>query len=426
MKILIVGSGGREHALAWSFKRHDDSREVFCANGNAGISEIAECVPIKPDDIGGLVEFATSSEIDLTFVGGESSLALGIVDEFETRGLKIVGPTQKAARLEASKSFAKEFMIRHRIPTAAYESVASVDGGKEAIGSGKFGDENATYVLKADGLAAGKGVVLAQGRQKALETLEAMFRGEVVSEEACNRVVIEECLTGKEVSVLAFVDGVSYKLMPPTRDHKRIGEKDTGENTGGMGTICDDSFLSKEQVSFIKDAIIRPTIEGASEEGFPIKGILFVGLMLTEGGPKVLEYNMRFGDPETQSVLVRLESDLLSISESIASGTLSETEVTFSDGVSACVIVSSENYPKTPRTGDRIKGLAEAGAMENVVVFHSGTAFDSENEIVTSGGRVLGVTAKGSTDSSALHRVYKAINKIEWEGMYFRRDIGRS
>ena len=426
MKILIVGSGGREHALAWSFRRHDPLRKIYCANGNAGIAAIAQCVDISPNDIERLSDFASEKGIDLTFVGGETALALGIVDRFEASGLRIVGPGQAAARLEASKSFAKDFMDRHGIPTAAYVNAQTEEEAIHSLETWRFGSEVDPVVIKADGLAAGKGVVVAPDRAAGKSAVKKMFGGQIVSKDAVGSVVIEECLVGKEVSLLMFSDGEHFALMPPTRDHKRIGEKDTGANTGGMGTVTDASLLSKEETEEIVKNIVMPTLSGARADGFPIKGVLFLGLMMTSSGPKVLEYNVRFGDPETQAILANLDSDILNICDAILSGTLEREVINWKEGSSACVILAAENYPKSPKQGDRVLGLEQANASEDVEVFHSGTAFGDNGEIVTSGGRVLGVTATASNLSNALHRAYKAVNKISWNGMYFRRDIGRS
>ncbi len=425
MKILVVGSGGREHAIIWSIKRSAKETEVFCANGNAGISEIAECVEISPTDVSALADFASENEIDFTFVGGETSLALGVVDEFEKRGLKIIGASEAAARLESSKAFAKDFMKRHKIPTAAYATAKSADEAYEFLDKGTFGDEDSPVVVKADGLAAGKGVVVAKNRAEAKEAIDAMVSGELIDANAAQTIVLEECLTGKEVSLLMFADGKNFALMPPTRDHKRIGEGDTGANTGGMGTITNSSLLSPSEIKTITEETIKPTLLGAEKEGFPFKGILFLGLMMTEGGAKVLEYNVRFGDPETQAILVNLDSDFTDICEAIVNQTLDRTVISWIDGCSACVILAAENYPKSPRKGDVISGLTEAGKLENTVVFHAGTGKDSEGNFITSGGRVLGVTATASNLPNALHRAYKAVNEISWEGIQFRRDIGK-
>jgi phosphoribosylamine--glycine ligase len=426
MNILIVGSGGREHALAWSFLRHDQKRKIFCANGNAGIGQIAECVDISPTDIEGLVQFAVDRGIDLTFFGGETSLALGIVDAFEAEGLRIVGPSKSAARLEASKAFAKDFMIRHAIPTADYSEVRTVSEGLEQLDSGKFSCDRSGVVIKADGLAAGKGVVVAPDLESGKTALKAIFAGEIVAADAAQSVVIEECLVGKEVSLILFTDGKAFALMPPTRDHKRIGEGDTGDNTGGMGTITDSSLLTKDETERIVREIVLPTLDGARAEGFPVKGILFLGLMMTASGPKVLEYNIRFGDPETQAILVNLETDLVEICNSIIDETLGKVTISWKEGSSACVILAAENYPKTPKTGDQISGIGDALGDECIQVFHSGTKYDADGRLVTGGGRVLGVTSTASILSNAIHRVYKAVNRIEWEGMTYRRDIGGS
>ncbi|NNE99648.1 MAG: phosphoribosylamine--glycine ligase [Pyrinomonadaceae bacterium] len=426
MKILVIGSGGREHAIIWAIKRSARTTEVFCANGNGGIAEIAECVDISPTDIGALSDFAFEKEIDLTFVGGENSLALGIVDDFERKGLRVIGASQKAARLESSKAFAKDFMARHDIPTAAYRVAGSSEEAIEYLHEGVFGDEGSPVVVKADGLAAGKGVVVANDRAEAVSAIESMVSGELIDARAADTIVLEECLVGNEVSVLMFADGEHFALMPATRDHKRIGEGDTGANTGGMGTITDPNLLSKEQTATIIDKIIKPTIEGAKAEDYPFKGILFLGLMMTESGPRVLEYNVRFGDPETQAILVNLETDFIDICESIENGKLDKLLIEWKEGSSACVILAAENYPKSPKSGDIIKGIETASRREDTVVFHAGTELNENGRFITSGGRVLAVTATASRLSNALHRAYKAVNDISWDGMQFRRDIGRT
>jgi len=426
MKILVIGSGGREHAIIWAMKNSPCQTEIFCANGNAGIAEVAECVDISPTDVGALVEFASREKIDLTFVGGETSLALGIVDEFEKNDLSVIGASQKATRLESSKAFAKDFMARHEIPTAAYRVANSSDEAVECLQNGEFGDDDSPVVVKADGLAAGKGVVVAQNRADAVSAIESMVSGELIDSAAAETIVLEECLIGREVSLLMFVDGEHFALMPPTQDHKRIGEGDTGANTGGMGTITDASLLSEQQTETIIKEIIKPTIEGASAEGFPFKGILFLGLMMTESGAKLLEYNVRFGDPETQAILVNLETDFIEICEAMRESSLNRTLIEWKEGSSACVILAAENYPKSPKKGDVIDGIDEAAKREDTVIFHAGTSKNGSGQFITSGGRVLAVTATASRLSSALHRAYKAVNDISWDGMQYRRDIGRS
>lgn len=423
MKILVIGSGGREHALCWKFKQNNKVSKIFCASGNAGIGEIAECINIKHDEIEKLADFAETENINLTFVGGETPLALGIVDEFEKRNLKIVGVSKKAAQLEASKAFAKDFMACHSIPTAKYKTAQSTAEAKSILKSGFFGDENAPVVVKADGLAAGKGVVVAGTRAEAENAIDELEN--LVGSEAARQIVLEECLFGREVSLLAFADGENFALMPPLRDHKRIGENDTGANTGGMGTISDKSLLSPEQTEKIIEDVIKPTLEGCKQEGFPFRGILFLGLMMTGDGAKVLEYNARFGDPETQSILTLLETGLVEICEAMLAQTLNKLEIEWQTASAACVVLASKGYPAKAQTGDVIHGLEEANKLENTFVFHAGTSENENGEFITSGGRVLGVTATAETLGEALKRSYLAVEKINWEGMQFRRDIGK-
>ena len=423
MKILVVGSGGREHALCRSFQKSEKVEKIFCASGNAGIGEIAELVNIKHNEIERLADFALENAIYLTFVGGETPLALGIVDEFERRGLKIVGVSQKAAQLESSKSFAKDFMARHLIPTARYKTAFSTDEARNILESGFFGDENAPAVVKADGLAAGKGVVVAVNRHAALEAIEELEN--LAGKDATDKIVLEECLYGREVSLIMFADGANFVLMPPVRDHKRIGENDTGANTGGMGTISDRHLLSADQLAKIVEEIIKPTLEGAKKDGFPIRGIMFLGLMMTETGAKVLEYNMRFGDPETQVILIQLKTDLVEICEAIIAGNLDKITVEWEAGSAACVVLAARHYPNKPQTGDIIYGLDLAARREKTEIFHAGTSKDERGHFITAGGRVLGVTATGENLSEAIGRAYEAVNDISWNGMQFRRDIGK-
>lgn len=422
MNILVIGSGGREHAICGAFARSKGVKKMICVPGNAGIAEIAECVPIMPEEIERLADFALEKGIDLTFVGGETALALGIVDAFESRGLKIIGASKKAAQLEASKVFAKDFMKRHGVPTAEYAVANSGAGAVSILESAAFGGPGAPVVVKADGLAAGKGVVVASDRAEAVAAIEDL--GSIAGSEAASKIVLEECLTGREVSLLMFADGEDFALMPPTRDHKRIGEGDTGPNTGGMGTFTDDSLLSKDQLAEITKTIIRPTLQGCVAEGFPFRGILFLGLMMTDRGPKLLEYNVRFGDPETQSILVRLETDIVDICEAMLAGRLNEIDIRWRPGNSATVVLAAEGYPLDPRKGDVISGLEQADAVPGVTVFHAGTASDN-GKLVTSGGRVLGVTAVGGSLDGALWLAYAAAEMISWNGMQYRRDIGR-
>ena len=422
MKILVIGTGGREHALCRKFSQSPKRTEIFCAGGNAGIAEITEIVNIKAEEIEKLADFAVGNSIDLTFVGGETALALGVVDEFEKRGLKIVGASQNAARLEASKSFAKDFMRQHEIPTAKYATAESPKNALEILQSGKFGDENAPVVVKADGLAAGKGVIVADNRQIAEQAIGELER--IVGKKASEKIVLEECLFGREVSLLMFVDGENFALMPPVRDHKRIFENDQGANTGGMGTITDASLLSKAQTSEIIEKIVKPTLAGCRKEGFPFRGILFLGLMMTSDGAKVLEYNVRFGDPETQAIMVRLKTDLIEICEAMMNQTLDKLNIEWKNGSSACVVLAAKNYPQKPEIGDVIEGLKND--FGDVEIFHAGTAKNTDGNFITSGGRVLGVTATGENLTAAIETVYRAVEKISWNGMQYRRDIGKT
>jgi phosphoribosylamine--glycine ligase len=422
MKVLVIGSGGREHALCWAFHRSRRVDKLYCANGNAGIAAIAECVPIGPDDVHGLADFAASNAVDLTFVGGETSLALGVTDLFRSRGLRIIGPAKQAAQLESSKAFAKDFMGLHGVPTAKYTVAHSPDFALLELQSGDFGGESSPVVIKADGLAAGKGVVVAQNRGEAIAAINEMAA--LVGSAAAEKIILEECLTGREVSLLMFVDGEDFALMPAVRDHKRIGEGDTGPNTGGMGTITDASLLRSDELQQVIDQIIRPTLRGCVREGLGYRGILFLGLMMTAQGPMLLEYNVRFGDPETQAILVRLDTDLVDICEAMLNGTLAQQEIKWSAETSACVVLASEGYPAKPRTGDVISGLDEAAAIRNVEIFHSGTS-STDGKFMTAGGRVLGVTATGAEIAQALGIAYSAVERISWPGMQYRKDIGK-
>lgn len=423
-KILIIGSGGREHAVVWALqKTSQEPVQIFCTPGNAGIAEIAETPNVPLNDHAALAEFVESEKIDLTFVGPEAPLVSGLVDQFTQRGLRIVGPSAAAARLEGSKIFAKDFMARHKVPTAAFRVAESPEDAIAGLRSGEFGA--GPVVIKADGLAAGKGVVVASDRAEAEQAVEDLMIHHVAGRDAAQRVVIEEALTGREASLLVFADGRDYALMPAARDHKRIGENDTGPNTGGMGTITDSSVLDKATQDRVVREIVEPTLAGAREEGFPFKGILFLGLMLTSDGPKLLEYNVRFGDPETQAILVRLQSDLVSIFDSMYIGTLKGFEIEWSEGASACVVAANKGYPGKYESGGVIEGLDEF-RNGSVHVFHAGTSRDASGRITATGGRVLGITAGAKDLSGALSLCYGALEKIQWPGMQFRRDIGKS
>lgn len=438
IKILVVGSGGREHALAWSLI-HTSQRavKVFCAPGNAGIARLAETIDIDAIDIGGLADFARRENIDLTIVGGESALAAGIADEFARRNLLIAAPTKNAARLESSKSFAKSFMARHGIPTAYHRTVASLAAARECLQKGEFGDAETPVVVKADGLAAGKGVYVTASHAEALRRVEELTNTNAhpTSPDTLLRgdaspvvVVLEEKLEGAEVSLLLWTDGRDYVLMPPARDHKRIGENDTGANTGGMGVITSADILDAATLEEIKVTIVEPTLRGARNEGFAFRGVLYIGLMLTRDGVRVIEYNVRLGDPETQAILVRLKSDLVEIFQAVARGNLGEINVEWSEDASACVVLAARGYPNKPEIGHVIEGLETFDGRNDgrgdVRVFHAATV-RRDNRWLTAGGRVLGVTAVAARLDDALAKCYDAIEGIGWDGMNYRRDIGR-
>jgi phosphoribosylamine--glycine ligase len=397
---------------------------LFCAPGNAGISEVAECVAFGATDVQGLAEFAESRHVDLTIPGGEAPLAAGLSDEFARRGLAVAGPAREAARLESSKAFAKEFMRRHGVPTARHRVASSVAEAHEILRGGEFGAEDSPVVVKADGLAAGKGVVVARTRAEAETSVVEMMEGGRVGGEAAGRVVIEEALAGREASLLLWTDGRDYRLMPPARDHKRVGENDTGPNTGGMGAVTAPDVLDEETLKRVVRESVEPTLEGLRADGLDFRGVLFIGLMLTREGPRVLEYNVRFGDPETQAILVRLRSDLFEIFDAVAKGRVGELKVEWSEDASACVVLAARGYPERPETGTRINGLEAASVVSAVQIFHAGTSRGADGSLLTAGGRVLGVTATGGALDRALARCYDAASHVHWEGMHYRRDIG--
>jgi len=426
MRILTIGSGGREHALVWALRKTSTRPlELFCAPGNAGIAQDAECRPVAANDIPALVQLVEEKKIDLTIVGPEAPLAVGIVDEFNRRGLRIVGPESHAARLESSKAFAKDFMLRHRVPTARYRIAESFDEARAILESGEFGGKDAPVVVKADGLAAGKGVIIAGSRAEAVRAVRELMTGDTVSAEAAHRIVIEEALSGSEASLLLFSDGRDFRLMPAARDHKRVGENDTGPNTGGMGSITDASVLDRATLERVVREIVEPTLQGARDEGFPFRGVLFIGLMLTADGPRVLEYNVRLGDPETQAILVRLRSDLTEVFEAISEKRLGQLDVNWSEDASACVVLAARGYPAKPETGARIAGLDLAAGRDHAVVFHAATSRGADGEWLTAGGRVMSVTSTGQTLDLALSRCYRAVGDIHWDGLHYRRDIGQ-
>ncbi|HST51093.1 MAG TPA: phosphoribosylamine--glycine ligase [Pyrinomonadaceae bacterium] len=424
MNVLVIGSGGREHALCRTLKRGPSLR-LFCAPGNAGIAEDAECVPLGATDVPALADFAERERIELTIPGGEAPLAAGLADEFARRGLSVAGPARESARLESSKAFAKEFMLRHKIPTARHRVAASVKEATEILRSGEFGPEDSSVVVKADGLAAGKGVVVARTRGEAEGAVREMMEGGRVGGDAARRVVIEEALGGREASLLLWTDGRDYVLMPPARDHKRVGDGDAGPNTGGMGAITSPDVLDEETLRRAVREIVEPTLAGARADRLDFRGVLFVGLMLTDEGPRVLEYNVRFGDPEAQAILVRLRSDLSEIFDAVARRRLGEVNVAWSEEASACVVLAARGYPEKPEAGARISGVEDASRVPSVQIFHAGTTRADDGSLLTSGGRVLGVTAVGATLDEALARCYESAAQVNWDGIHYRRDIGK-
>jgi phosphoribosylamine--glycine ligase len=417
MKVLILGSGGREHALAWAVARSERITEVICAPGNGGIAQIARCVPVDLKDLAAMVRLAEAEQPGLIIVGPELPLSLGIVDALQERGLRVFGPTRTAAMLESSKAFAKRFLQRHNIPTGNYVVCSAPDEIEKAIEL-----FHPPIVVKADGLAAGKGVLICDSRQKAIEAANGLFSGSLLGETA-QQVVIEEFLEGDEISFLCLSDGKHVVPLAPAQDHKRIGEGDTGPNTGGMGVYSTDAMLDVGMTEWILAHIAVPTVYGMASEGTPFTGVLYCGLMMTARGPQVLEFNARFGDPETQAILLRLESDLVDALEACIDGRLDETELRWAPGASACVVASSAGYPGSYKTGFPITGLSAASRVPGVQIFHSGSTL-AGGQMLTGGGRVLGVTAAAPSLEEALARAYQAMAEIHFEGIYYRRDIG--
>lgn len=415
MKILVVGGGGREHAICYKLSSEENVKKIYCAPGNAGISNIAECIDINDSDIDSLLNFAKEKEIDLTIVGPELPLVSGIVDKFEKSNLKIFGPNKKCAQLEGSKAFSKEFMMKNNIPTAKYKEYTDLEKAIEEVDSFEY-----PVVIKADGLAAGKGVVIAQNNEEAVKTLKEMM-SERKFGDAGEKIVVEEFLQGIETSILAFVDNNIIVPMVSAKDHKKVYNYEEGPNTGGMGTFSPSNIYSKELSESVQKEILEKTLEGFKKSNLDYKGILFIGLMITDKGPKVLEYNIRFGDPETQSVLLRLETDLSKIIEAILNNKLMEIDINYDNRHTVCVMLTSGGYPYNYEKGKIITGLENID--EDIVVFHSGTKFLDKN-IVTNGGRVIGITAKGISLEEASNKVYKNIEKIKFEGMHYRTDIG--
>ena len=417
MKVLVLGSGGREHALAWKIRQSKRVTELFIAPGNAGTAGLGKNVPIKITELPELSQFAQNQKIDLTVVGPDDALAAGVVDLFLNAGLRIFGVTKAAARLESSKSFAKEFMTRHGIPTARYEAFDSSAEAKKALDEFGF-----PVAIKADGLALGKGVIIARNRSEAELAIEDMIDRRRFGE-AGRRIVVEEFLSGRECSLHAFVDENSYLLFPTAQDHKQLYDGNQGPNTGGMGTCSPSRWLNEERLKEIEQTVMVPFLDGIQKDQLAFRGLLFPGLMLTAKGPRVLEFNCRFGDPETQVLLPRLKSDLVELLEATIDGRLRETRAEWDSHAAVCVVMASSGYPGKYEIGKRIVGLKEADALQGVTVFHAGTR-SSKNLVETAGGRVLGVTAIAEGLPAAKRRAYDAVEKIEFDGRYYRRDIG--
>ena len=420
MKVLIVGSGGREHAIAWKVAQSPKVDKIYCAPGNAGIAEFAECVSIGAMEFEKLAAFAKEKEIDLTVIGMDDPLVGGIVDVFEAEGLRVFGPRKNAAILEGSKAFSKDLMKKYNIPTAAYETFNSPEDALAYLETADM-----PIVLKADGLALGKGVLICNTREEAKEGVKTLMLDKQFGS-AGDRIVVEEFMTGREVSVLSFVDGTTIKIMTSAQDHKRAGDGDTGLNTGGMGTFSPSPFYTAEIDAFCKEHIYQKTVDAMKAEGRTFQGIIFFGLMLTEKGPKVLEYNARFGDPETQVVLPRMKNDIVEVFEACVDGTLDQIDLEFEDNAAVCVVLASEGYPVKYEKGFEVKGLETFKEKDGYYVFHAGTRFDENGRLVTNGGRVLGVTATGRDLKEARKNAYEATNWIDFANKYMRHDIGKA
>lgn len=423
MKILIIGSGGREHALVWKIAQSKLVDKIFCAPGNAGISDLAECIDIKAGDIFGLLEFARKEKIDLTVVGPEVPLSLGIVDEFNKHKLKIFGPNKEAAQLEGSKVFAKQIMAKYKVPTADFRIFDNAEEAKTYIE--KIG---APAVVKADGLASGKGVVVAKTINEAKDAVTAMLEEKIFGD-AGNRVIIEECLEGQEVSILVLTDSKEVIPLASAQDHKRVFDNDLGPNTGGMGAYSPAPVVTQNLFEEILEKVIYRIIDGMSKEGIDYRGVLYAGIMLTKEGPKVLEFNVRFGDPETQAIIPRVKSDLVEAMLAVADGQLTKFKkfggLNWDARACVCVVCASGGYPGKYENGKEIFGLADAAKMKDITVFHAGTKMQVSRKYFTNGGRVLGVTGLGDTIKETIDKTYQAVGKINFEGMHYRKDIGR-
>ncbi|NBH73428.1 phosphoribosylamine--glycine ligase [Clostridiaceae bacterium] len=420
MKVLIVGGGGREHAIAWKVSQSPKVDKLYCAPGNAGIAQVAECVPVGVMEFDRLVAFAKENDIGLTIVAPDDPLAAGAVDAFEAAGLRAFGPRKNAAVLEGSKAFSKDLMKKYGIPTAAYETFDSAEEALAYLEQAKM-----PIVLKADGLALGKGVLICNTREEARDGVRALMLDKQFGA-AGNRIVIEEFMTGREVSVLAFVDGKNIRAMTSAQDHKRAKDGDLGLNTGGMGTFSPSPFYTDEVDGYCREHIYQPTVDAMRAEGREFKGVIFFGLMLTADGPKVLEYNARFGDPETQVVLPRMKNDIVEVFEACIDGTLDQVELEFADNAAVCVVLASDGYPEHYEKGYTITGLEKFTGKEGYYVFHAGSKFGREGDIVTNGGRVLGVTAVGEDLKAARANAYAAAEWVDFGNKYMRHDIGKA
>ncbi|MBS6951840.1 MAG: phosphoribosylamine--glycine ligase [Enterocloster asparagiformis] len=420
MKVLVIGGGGREHAICWKLAQSSKVDALYCAPGNAGIAEYAKCVDIGVMDFEKMTEFAKAQTFDLVVVGPDDPLAAGMVDALEAAGLRAFGPRKNAAILEGSKAFSKDLMKKYGIPTAAYETFDSPEAAMAYLETAKV-----PVVLKADGLALGKGVLICNTREEAKAGVKTLMLDKQFGS-AGDRIVVEEFMTGREVSVLSFVDGKTIRIMTSAQDHKRAKDGDMGLNTGGMGTFSPSPFYTPEVDQFCREHIYQPTVDAMAAEGREFKGIIFFGLMLTEDGPKVLEYNARFGDPETQVVLPRMKNDIVDVFEACVDGTLDQVELDFEDNAAVCVVLASDGYPEHYEKGYKIQGLEKFKDQDGYYVFHAGSKFDADGNIVTNGGRVLGVTAKGTDLKEARANAYRAAEWVEFENKYMRHDIGKA
>jgi len=417
MKVLVVGGGGREHALCWKIAQSPRVDTLYCAPGNPGIAELAECVHIAADEIDALLDFARAESIDLTVVGPEVPLTMGIVDRFQEAGLEIFGPSRAAARIEGSKGFSKDLMARHNIPTAAYRSF-----NEHAEAVAYIREQGAPIVVKADGLAAGKGVIVAMDEATAIAAVDDIMLEQVFGS-AGTSVVIEEFMDGEEASFFAFTDGKNILPLASSQDHKRVFDNDEGLNTGGMGAYSPAPVVTDELYDEIVETIVKPTVAGMAADGHPYAGILYVGLMIKDGRPRVVEFNARFGDPEAQPLLVRMKEDVVPILQACARGELKQTSLEWHDKAAVCVVMASGGYPGSFTRGHEIKGLEEAAQIDDLVVFHAGTRLE-DGKVVNNGGRVLGVTGLGSDVATAIRKAYQGVETISWQDVHYRKDIG--